>query len=281
LLTTFLVGLLHSSVAVGQTTPACHVLCAPEFNVEPTITFTNLFGSARMVDEHGTTTREPRETEFEVILSLGLPTRASWLAFTVEAIFLPFDRESTPELELETNFIWLSGERTGGWLSSHFDIVDKFSPARRPTDRRAYTHKLNFELDTSVAVFNWLPEGSGCVGWSWKGRWTTWRLVCRRRGIVSMAVAFSTEPPPGRSPSLWSSRSPPFSNLEQSDAAFVLRLLMRWTGESLVKDWDGDIRRQQSSESPMIQPWRSRLHSDVDHHHVREDHSEQAFFFVA
>ena len=24
-----------------------------------------------------------------------------------------------------------------------------------------YTHKLNFELDTSVAIFNWLPDG----GW--------------------------------------------------------------------------------------------------------------------
>jgi hypothetical protein len=92
------------------------------------------------------------------------PTRASWLAFTVETIFLPFDRESTPELELETNFIWLSGERTGGWLSSHFDIVDKFSPATRPTDRRAYTHKLNLELDTSVSVFNWLPEGEWLRG---------------------------------------------------------------------------------------------------------------------
>jgi hypothetical protein len=135
------------------------LLCAPEFNVEPTITFTTLFGSARIVNDHGTTTREPRETEFELILSLGLPTRASWLEFTVEAIFLPFDRESTPELEFEANLIWLSGERTGGWLSSHVDILDKFSPARRPTDRRAYTHKLNFELDTSVSVFNWLPEG--------------------------------------------------------------------------------------------------------------------------
>jgi len=163
-MTTFVVGLLNSSVAVGQTTSACHVLCAPEFNVEPTFTFTKLFGSARIVDEHGTTTREPRETEFEVILSLGLPTRASWLEFTVEAIFLPFDQESTPELEFESNFIWLSGERTGGWLSSHFDIVDKFSPARRTTDRKAYTHKLNFELDTSVSVFNWLSEGEWLRG---------------------------------------------------------------------------------------------------------------------
>lgn len=40
-----------------------------------------------------------------------------------------------------------------------FDVVDKFSPAQRPSDRRAYTHKLNFELDTGVAAFNWLPAG--------------------------------------------------------------------------------------------------------------------------
>ena len=94
-----------------------------------------------------------------MILSLGLPTRLSWLDFTVEAIFLPFNADSTPELEFETNFVWLPAQRTGGWLSSHFDVVDKFSPAERPSDRRAYTHKLNFELDTSVAVFNRLPEG--------------------------------------------------------------------------------------------------------------------------
>ena len=159
LLRVFVITLLSASEAAGQTMPACRVLCAPEFKMEPTVTFTNLFGSPRIVDEQGTTTREPRGPEFEVILSLGLPTRASWLEFTVEAIFLPFDRESTPELEFETNFIWLSGERTRGWVSSHFDVVDKFSPAKRPTDRRAYTHKLNLELDTSLSVFNWLPEG--------------------------------------------------------------------------------------------------------------------------
>jgi hypothetical protein len=163
------VSLLNAPEAAGQPTPACRALCAPEFKVEPTITFTNLFGSPRIVDDQGTTTGEPRETEFEVILSLGLPTRASWVEFTVEAIFLPFDRESTPELEFETNVIWLSGERTRGWLSSHFDIVDKFSPAERPTDRRAYTHKLNFELDTSLAVFNWLPEGKWLRGLELEG----------------------------------------------------------------------------------------------------------------
>lgn len=151
--------LVRAPVALAQEPAWCRVLCAPEFKVEPTITFTNIFGAPRIAQEDGAVTRVPRDTEFEVILSLGLPTRVSWLKFTVEAIFLPFDRESTPELELETNLVWLPAERTRGWLSSHFDIVDKFSPAERPTDRRAYTHKLNLELDTSLSVFNWLHEG--------------------------------------------------------------------------------------------------------------------------
>jgi hypothetical protein len=150
---------LSVAPAWAQEPAPCRVLCAPEFHVEPTITFTNVFGSPRITGGDGIVTREPRETEFEVILSLGLPTRLRWLEFTVEAIFLPFDRDSTPQLEFETNFVWLHGERTRGWVSSHFDIVDKFSSAERPTDRRAYTHKLNLELDTSVSIFNWLPEG--------------------------------------------------------------------------------------------------------------------------
>lgn len=151
--------LLWSSRSVAQESPTCRMLCAPEFKVEPTVTFGNLFGSPRIVQDAGATTREPREIDFEVILSLDVPTRVSWLEFTVEAIFLPFDRESTPELEFETNLVWLPAERTRGWLTSHFDIVDKFSAAERPSDQRAYTHKLNLELDTSFSLFDWLPEG--------------------------------------------------------------------------------------------------------------------------
>lgn len=155
----FALALLGASQTMAQEPSPCRIFCPPEFKVEPTLTFTNLFDSPRIVTEDGTPTREQRETEFEVILSLELPTRASWLEFTVEAIVIPFDRESTPELEFETNFSWLLAERTRGWVSSHVDVVDKFSAAERPRDRRAYTHKLNFELDTSVAVFNWLPQG--------------------------------------------------------------------------------------------------------------------------
>jgi hypothetical protein len=148
-----------ATAVFAQPPSVCRLLCAPQLKVEPTVTFTNLFGSPRIVQADGSTMRERSEREFEVILSVGLPTQAPWLEFTVEAIFLPFEPDSTPELEFEANLIWLSAVRTRGWVSSHVDIVDKFSRAERPIDRRAYTHKLNFELDTSVAVFNGLAEG--------------------------------------------------------------------------------------------------------------------------
>jgi len=155
----FVATVLGGSSAWAQEPAPCRLLCAPDFSVEPTITFSNVLRAPRILDENGTVIRERREREFEVILSMGLPTRLSWLEFTVEAIFLPFDRDSTPELEFETNFVWLPGERTRGWISSHFDVVDKFSSAERPTDRREYTHKLNLELDTSFSPFNWVAEG--------------------------------------------------------------------------------------------------------------------------
>lgn len=144
--------------ALAQEPPRCRILCEPEFGVEPTITVSNLFGAPRTQQADGREHKERRETEFETVLSLGLPTRVPWLEFTVETIFRPFDRESMPELELETNVVWLPEARTRGWVSSHFDVVDQFSPAERPTDTRAYTHKLDLEWDTGVAIFNWLPE---------------------------------------------------------------------------------------------------------------------------
>lgn len=151
-------SLMPAVVAAQPNPSACRFLCAPALKVEPTITTTNLFRSPRVEVDGEQPRRSRREVEFEVILSMNLPTRLSWLGFTIEAIVVPFDRDHTPELEFESNFIWLPSDRTRGWLSSHLDVVDKFSAAERPGDRRAYTHKLNLELDTSLALFNWLPK---------------------------------------------------------------------------------------------------------------------------
>ena len=121
-------------------TPTCTFLCEPTLLIEPTITF------------------EKDAIVFETIFALDLSTPIPRVGVTLEAITKPFSEENDVELESELKLYWLESEQTGGWLSSHFDIVDKFSGAERPTDNRAYTHKLNFELDTAVALFSRVPE---------------------------------------------------------------------------------------------------------------------------
>jgi hypothetical protein len=133
-------------VLMGGVAPAfaqdCKFLCEPTLLIEPTITF------------------EKDATVFETIFALDLSTPIPRVGVTLEAITKPFSDENDVELESELKLYWLEGEQTGGWLSSHFDIVDKFSGAERPTDKRAYTHKLNVELDTAVALFSRLPESN-------------------------------------------------------------------------------------------------------------------------
>ena len=130
---------LLATPAFAQTSE-CMFLCEPTLLVEPTVTW------------------EKDATVFETIFALDLSTPIPRVGVTLEAITKPFNDENEVELESELKLYWLEGEQTGGWLSSHFDIVDKFSPAKRATDTRAYTHKLNLELDTAVAVFSRVPE---------------------------------------------------------------------------------------------------------------------------
>ena len=168
----------------AQNNDGCFFLCRPELKIEPTFTVENLFSRHRVAefdgDEQVGVTLAEREVVFEAILALEIPTEIPRVGFTFETIFIPFAsgsenpftgmtaqeigrdsiRDNSPEVEIELNLEWLRSEDTGGWVGSHFDIVDKISPADRPRDAGAYTHKLNLELDTAVNIFNWLPEGN-------------------------------------------------------------------------------------------------------------------------
>jgi hypothetical protein len=135
-----LAGVLLTAVPVSAQQATCRLLCEPTLLIEPTITF------------------EKDDTVFETIFALDLATPIPRVGLTLEAITKPFSDENDVELESELKLYWLESDQTGGWLSSHFDIVDKFSSAERPTDTPAYTHKLNLELDTAVALFSRLPE---------------------------------------------------------------------------------------------------------------------------
>jgi hypothetical protein len=164
--------------SAAQEEPRCILLCAPELKIEPTWTIEHL-ASRHRIEREGQVERVSRETVFELIFALDVPTRIPRVGLTLEAIFVPFGGTSTHpftgataaeagvgeirdngiEIETEVNFDLVDTDRTGGWVSSHFDVVDKFSPGDTPRAGSVYTHKLNFEWDTAFHLFNRLPEG--------------------------------------------------------------------------------------------------------------------------
>jgi hypothetical protein len=147
------------SIALAQDSAACRAICDVEWKVEPTFTIENLGNRHRVVTSEGVTERVNRERVFETVLAVDMATKVPRLGFAVEAITSPFSDDNVVELEFEANLHWLSEPMTRGWVTSHFDVVDQLSPAERPGSERAYTHKLDFELDTALHMFTWLREG--------------------------------------------------------------------------------------------------------------------------
>ncbi len=188
---------LAPAPAAAQGSRGCKVLCAPELKIEPTLTTNKLFRRPR-VEVDGQVQRMPRETVFELIFALDVPTAIPRLGVTLEAIFTPFGgtavhpftgaaapigdrteiRDNGIEIESELNIHVLDTDQTGGWISSHVDIVDQFSPGKTPRAASVYTHKLNFEWDTAFHIFNRLPRVAGCVTSRWSCPSTTSRQGC-------------------------------------------------------------------------------------------------------
>ena len=165
---------LAATPAAAQDEPdrTCFILCAPELKIEPTFTIENLAQRPRL-EVDGVVERVSRERTFELIFALDIPTEIPRIGVTLEAIFIPFGettvhpftgvpangagqsiRDNRIEIESELNIHLFDEDQTDGWVSSHFDIVDKFSPGETPRAGSVYTHKLNFEWDTAFHVFN-------------------------------------------------------------------------------------------------------------------------------
>jgi len=144
--------------ACAQQATTCRFICELEWKLEPTFTTENLANRHRVVNPDGVIERVNREQVFEMILALDMKTRLPRIGFTAEVSAAPFRDDNSAELEFEANFYWLTESMSRGWLTSHFDVVDQFSPAERPNVDRAYTHKLDFELDTALHLFKRLPK---------------------------------------------------------------------------------------------------------------------------
>lgn len=166
---------IAAAPAAAQDEPdrPCKILCAPELKIEPTFTTEHLAQRHRL-EVDGAVERVARERTFEIIFALEVPTEIPRIGLTLEAILIPFGdtdvhpftgvpasaagrqsiRDNGIEIESELNIGLFDTDQTAGWVSSHFDIVDKFSPGETPRAASVYTHKLNFEWDTAFHVFN-------------------------------------------------------------------------------------------------------------------------------
>ena len=77
------------AAAQAQDDRPCAFLCAPELKIEPTITIEHLAGRARVAAD-GAVERQPRESVFELIFALDVPTTIPRIGLTLEAILIPF-----------------------------------------------------------------------------------------------------------------------------------------------------------------------------------------------
>lgn len=149
-----------SRAAAQGPSDACLILCTPALAIEPTVTISNLLRRHRVQDlTSNSVAAVDREAKVELIIAVGVPTTIPRVGLTFEGVWAPFAGDNPVELEFELNLHLLESEATGGWLGAHFDMVDQFSPAKRPNAASAYTHKLDFELDVGVAPFNFLRAG--------------------------------------------------------------------------------------------------------------------------
>jgi hypothetical protein len=164
----------------ARTPPRCKVICPPTLSLAPGTIISHLLGHPEVRSlSDGSVQRLPSNTNFEIILDLGVPTAVprlslfstvQWLP-TAEAPANPFTeytasqlgtsdvRANIPSVTLGARYAALKSSQTGGWVSLTPYVGDLFSRAGRPDSKSDYTHKLDLGLIAAVAPFSRLsPE---------------------------------------------------------------------------------------------------------------------------
>jgi hypothetical protein len=174
--------MLNVQITFGQTDAKNKKILGPvELKFEPTYTIENFVNAPQILTNTNTktpiTVQTGTESVFEMIFSFGIETAIPRVGLTFETMWKPFAKtdknlftgstasrlgsevkDNFPEIEAEVNFSLFTFDQTKGWADAHFDVVDKFSPAKRPDAKSSYTHKLNLEMDVAFGVFHWLKD---------------------------------------------------------------------------------------------------------------------------
>ena len=201
--------LLLPAPASAQSAPRCAFLCAPELKIEPTWTIENLAARPR-VEVDGQQERVARESVFELIFALDVPTTIPRVGLTLEAIFIPFGgtsvhpftgatadeagrdeiRDNGIEIEAEVNIELFGTEQTGGWISS---ACRRRSTSSAPARHRGpgaciRTSSTSSGIRPSMCSIG-CRKVTGCATSRQRSHWTTSPQGCPKRATSLEANA--------------------------------------------------------------------------------------------
>jgi hypothetical protein len=158
----------------------CHVLCAPSVALMPGVIRTHLVGGPRVRSlATGVATRLPGTSDFELIIAVAARTAVPRLSLFGSVQWLPNASEqrnpftlytaselgepvraNAPTVTMGGSVALLPATETHGWLDLAGNVGDLYSQAARPTDKSAYTHKLDLDLVAHLHAFTWMPRAA-------------------------------------------------------------------------------------------------------------------------
>lgn len=173
-----LAALVVAHSAPAQESSRCAPLCAPSIALMPALLHSHVGGGPRVqTTANGAVQRLPSVSNLEMIIVASSRTvvprttligSVQWLPNATEARnpFTEYSASSlgghvhadAPTVTMGVSAAVLSAEQTHGLVGVGVFAGDLFSPATKPDDRRAYTHKLDLELTANLHAFDWLPE---------------------------------------------------------------------------------------------------------------------------
>ena len=155
----------------------CRIVCGPALTLMPGVIRTHLFGGPRVRSlATGVEQRLDGSANFELIAAVAARTALPRLSLFGSVQWLPNAAEqrnpftlytanelgsaihaNAPTVTMGGSVALLPAAQTRGWLDLAANVGDLFSQSARPSDRSAYTHKLDLDLVAHVHAFSWTP----------------------------------------------------------------------------------------------------------------------------
>jgi hypothetical protein len=166
--------------AQGVSPRPCRLLCAPSVVVMPAVIKSHLFGGPRVRSlASGTVQRLPSSSNLELIFAVSARTLVPRLSLFGSVQWLPNAAErrnpftlytaselgeavkaNAPTVTMGASVTVLPAAATQGLFDLAANVGDLYSQAARPTDKSAYTHKLDLALLAHLHAFAWTPPAT-------------------------------------------------------------------------------------------------------------------------